>query len=91
MLRILVNLRAVSQALEQQRERLKWSESTSNQLFFVYSAADVGKFLQSHSKNFKNKSPASTYSELFQLSPHHIIFLRYIFSSRHCNGLFKLS
>ena len=36
------------------------------------------KFSQRHSKNFKNKSLASKYSELFQLSPHVIVFLECI-------------
>ena len=60
MLRILVNVTTVSQALEQQRERINFQNQPKIN-FFVYNAVDVGKVLQRHSKNFKNKSLASKY------------------------------
>ena len=74
MLRILFNVTTVSQALEQQKRKIKIVRINLKSTFFVYNAVDVGNVFTKTFQNFKNRSLASKYSELFQLSPHY----------RHC-------
>ena len=89
-LRGLVNVRTVSQALEQQRKRLKIVRINLKSTFPYIMRLTSERFLQIHSNNFKNKSLASKYSECFpNISSFHYLPTLHL-STRHCNRLFKL-